>query len=313
MTKRVLVLKTEAFDRVDWWVEHLTARVPGLEVRHWPEVGVEDEIDYALVWKPVLGDLKRYANVKAIFSIGAGVDHIFVDPDLPAGVPITRMIDPNMTLRMTEYVVLHVLRYHRRQPEYDALQRDRDWRELEQPHAGERTVGILGLGELGTSAARALSMLGFDVAGWSRSPKQVDGVESFVGEAGFEPFLARSEIVACLLPLTEETRGILNAAAFAAMPKGGAVVNAARGGHVAVDDLIAALDSGQLQGATLDVFEPEPLPADHPLWVHPKVTITPHVAAITDPRSSCDQVAENIRRVEAGEPLLNVVDAAKGY
>ena len=309
----VLLLWTEALDRVDWWRDALGRLVPGIEVRVWPETGAVEEIDYALVWRPTPGALARFPNLKAIFSIGAGVDQILVDPELPRAVPLTRMIDANMTGRMTEYVVLHVLRHHRRQPEYEALQRAREWRDLPQPHAGERRVGLLGLGELGAASARALGALGFDVAGWSRQPRQLDGIDCFYGPDGLGALLGRSEIVVCLLPLTPETRGILNADAFRKMPVGAAVINAARGPHLATEDLIAALDSGHLSGATLDVFETEPLPADHPLWTHPKVTVTPHNAAITDPRSSAEQVALNIRRAEAGEALLNVIDAARGY
>jgi glyoxylate/hydroxypyruvate reductase A len=300
-------------DRGRWWAEELGKRIPDLSLRVWPEIGEVDEIDYALVWKPELGLLASLPNLKAIFSLGAGVDHIFRDPDLPADVPITRVVDPNLTARMTEYVVLHVLRYHRRQPEYDAYQAKGEWHELDQPTAAERQVGIMGLGELGADSARILAEIGFHVAGWSRSPKDLPGIESFHGADGLARFLAGTEILVCLLPLTVETENILDAKLFAGLPSGACLINAARGGHLADDDLIPALDSGQLAGATLDVFREEPLPADHPFWRHPGITITPHVASISDPRSIADQVADNIRRFEAGEPLLNVVDPAAGY
>jgi len=306
------MLKVDAPSREGWWRTELARRVPDIDVRIWPDTGPVEAVDGALVWGPPPGDLARYPNLQAIFSIGAGVDHIINDPDLPA-VPLTRMVDTNMTERMREYVVLHVLRYHRRQPDYDALQRARRWEELDQPHASGRRVGVLGLGELGTSSANALALLGFDVAGWSRRPKSLDGVTTFHGAEGLPPFLAQSEILVCLLPLTAATRSIIDAGFLAQLPAGAALINAARGDHVVDPDLMAALDSGHISGATLDVFSEEPLPPDHPYWGHPKVTVTPHISAITDPVSSADQVAENIHRLRAGKALINLVDLEQGY
>jgi len=300
-------------DRGDWWREELEKRLPGIEVRVWPDIGDKTSIDYALVWLPEKGLLGSLPKLKAILSLGAGVDHIFRDPDLPPGVPIARVVDPNLTARMTEYVLLHVLRYHRQQPAYDALQAAARWEELDQPAAHDRTVGIMGLGELGGDAARALVALGFKVAAWSRREKELAGVESFAGDDGLAPFLAKSEILVCLLPLTPETTGILGAALFDRLPTGACLINAARGRHLVEDDLIPALESGQLAYATLDVFRAEPLPADHPFWRDPRITVTPHIASISDPRSVADLVAENIRRVEAGERPLNEVDPAVGY
>lgn len=308
-----LLLKTEVFDRLDFWVRELTQRVPDLDVRVWPDVGPPEDIEYALVWKPEPGDLKRYPNLKVILSMGAGVDHILADPELPRDIPMTRIVDTNMTENMRDYVLTHILKYHRRQPEYDAQQAERVWRELDQPSAAERRVGILGLGELGGAVAAALKFLGFTVAGWSRGPKSIAGVECFHGADGLEQLLGGTEILVCLLPLTAETRGIINARTLAALPRGASLINAARGGHVVKADLIAALDSGHIAGATLDVFDVEPLPEDDPLWAHPKVTITPHIAAITDPLSAAAQVAENILRHRRGDSLINLVDTRRGY
>jgi glyoxylate/hydroxypyruvate reductase A len=302
-------------DRADWWKAELARASPGLEVRAWPDIGDPTDIVYALVWKPRAGVLAKLPNLAAIFSLGAGVDHIFGDPGVPAGVPVTRIVDADLTAGMSEYVLLHVLRYHRNQPALDRQQRDHVWdmRMSEMRQARETQVGVMGLGEIGSDAAVKLSMMGFDVAGWSRTPTDMHGIECFAGESGFAPFLARAHILVCLLPLTPATTGILDAKTFAAMPRGGYVINAGRGGHLVEDDLVPALDSGQLAGATLDVFATEPLPPGHPFWDHPRITVTPHNASVTDPRSVAAQVAENIRRHRAGEKLLNLVDRATGY
>lgn len=298
--------------RTSWWVEEFKRQAPKLDVRVWPETGNPDEIEFALVWLPEPGQLKSYRNLKAIFSLGAGVDHLFGDPELPK-LPITRVVDINLTRRMTEYVVCQVLRHHRQQPEYEEQQRRSKWQELKQPAADQRAVGILGLGVLGADAAEKLLALGFNVLGWSRTRKTQPGVESFAGMAELPAFLGKTEILVCLLPLTPETRDILNARAFAMLPKGASFVNVGRGQHVVDDDLIAALDLDHLSHATLDVFRQEPLPADSTLWLNPKITISPHCASYTDPRTVIGQVVENIRRTKAGEPLQHTVDISRGY
>ncbi len=248
-----------------------------------------------------------------IFSLGAGVDHLLSDPELPAGVPIVRMTDAALTRGMTEYVTLHVLRHHRRQRALEANQRAGAWEHVVTPTAPARRVGIMGLGMLGRAAARALAALEFDLAGWSRTAHDIAGVACFHGPDGLGPFLARTEILVCLLPLTPETEGILTAALFAQLPKGASLINAARGGHQVEADILAALESGQLSEATLDVFETEPLPAGHPFWSHPRVTVTPHNASVTDPDSGARQVIENISRFRRGEPLPDLVDVKAGY
>jgi len=295
------------------WEREMARHLPGEDFRVWPEAGNPAEIDAALVWKPPAGMLKRFPNLRLIASLGMGVDHVFADPELPAGVPVARIVDPDLVNQMSEYVILAVLRHHRKSDLYDQFQRDGRWRQLRPPATDACRVGILGLGAIGGEAARKLAMIGFPVAGWSRGPKTVEGVESFHGADGLDPFLGRSDVLVCLLPLTPETEGILDARAFAALPAGAHVVNVARGGHVVEEDLLAALDSDHLSGATLDVFRTEPLPADHPFWSHPKVRVTPHMAGLTRPETAAAQIAENIRRARAGEPLLNLVDPAKGY
>jgi len=287
------------------WRAQLTRLTQELEVRVWPEIG--------LVWRPEPGFLASLPNLKLILSLGAGVDHLLGDPQLPQHLPIVRLVDPHMTAAMSEYVVLQVLRLHRRELDYRAQQEAGLWRELDQKNAVDRRVGILGLGELGRDAAKKLRALGFDVAGWSRGERTVPGVASYAGANGLPQLLGRSEILVCLLPLTAETEGILNGSTLALLPKGAALVNAARGAHLVEEDLLAALASGQISAAVLDVFRQEPLPADHPFWHHPRIVVTPHVAAFTNPATAAPIILDNIRRFEEGRPLLNRIDPARGY
>jgi len=307
-----LLFKSD-IDRGDSWRRVLLELEPGLDLREWPEIGDPNDIEYALVWKPPQGELKTYPNLRAIFSLGAGIDHLASDPELPKDVPVVRMVEPGLTAGMTEFVIMSVLYHHRFMLDYAAQARAHRWREIDQVPAWERRVGIMGLGVLGGDAAEALVGLRFDVAGWSGSPKNLPGVTSFHGADGFLPFLNRSDILVCLLPLTPETTDILDARAFAALPKGAALISVGRGPQVVEEDLLAALDSGHLDGATLDVFREEPLPTDSPFWDHPRVVVVPHVASMTIARGACEFVIDNIRRFEAGQPLRHVVDLDKGY
>lgn len=296
------------------WRGLLQAELPDEEIRiHPDELGDPAEIDYALAWKPPPGMLKQLTNLKAIFSLGAGIDHLASDPELPRDVPVVRLVDYGLTVGMTEFVVFAVLKHHRRIREYQEQQRDHDWRPLPVPIADDRRVGILGLGELGADAARALAGLRFQVAGWSNSRKEIAGVESFAGQRELGRFLTRTDILVNLLPLTDETRGILNRQTLGELPKGAALVNVARGPHLVEDDLLELLETGQISEATLDVFHEEPLPADSPFWDHPRVLVTPHVAAVTPAETAAKVIAENIRRIKRGERPEPVVDLAKGY
>lgn len=301
--------------KADWWARELRKQNAALDVRIWPDAGAPEDIEYALAWKPPAGALATYPNLKVAFSLGAGVDHLLIDPDFPAYAQISRVVDPYLTAGMVEYVALHVLRYHKNQPALDTQQRDRIWddRAHELKQADERRIGILGLGELGTAAATALVALGFDVAGWSRSPREIAGVTCLHGEDGLKALLPRSDILVCLLPLTPATEGILCADLFARLPDGACLINAARGGHLIEEDLIPVLESGQLRHATLDVFRTEPLPETHPFWNHPQITVTPHNASITDPRSVARHIVEGIAAVEGGVALPNAVDIKLGY
>ncbi|OUR75255.1 glyoxylate/hydroxypyruvate reductase A [Alphaproteobacteria bacterium 46_93_T64] len=299
--------------RDDWWRAEIGKHVPDLEIRFYPEVGNPDDIEFALCFNMPEGELAKFKNLKAIFSLGAGVDHFFKDPTFPLHIPFARVVDDELTARMSEYVVQHVLNHHRYQIEYDQQQKDKSWEVRHAPAARNRKIGIMGLGELGQGAAQTLKYLGFDVAGWSRTEKNIEGVTCFHGGDQLNDFLARTEILVCLLPLTPQTNSIMNADLFTKLPEGAAIINPGRGPHLVDDDLIAALDSGHLSGATLDVFHTEPLPEVSPLWSHPKIRITPHVASIAAPGRVAELAALNIDRARKGEPLLNQVDLSRGY
>ena len=309
----MVLLYRSSSDSAALWLAELRKHIPELEMRIFPELGNPKDIDAALVWKPQPGLLASLPNLKMIASLGAGVDHLLEDATLPRHVPIVRLIDPYMTEAMSEYVLTQVLRLHRQDFAYRAQQRERVWRELPQLNASERRVGVLGLGELGSDAARKLAVLGFKVAGWSRRERRLPGIESFHGPEGLIALARRSEILVCLLPLTRETTGILDGRLFATMPRGAAIVNAARGAHLVDADLLAALESGQLSAAVLDVFVEEPLPTEHPFWRHEKIIVTPHAAAATHAPTAAAGVAENLRRLSDGRQLINVVDLTHGY
>jgi len=308
---RILFLSTTA--QPERWLEPLGAALPDDEIVVYPAIGDPATIECAIVAVPPPGVLTGLPNLRLIQSLWVGVESLLRDPTLPTEVPLARLVDPGMTETMTETVLQHVLNAHREYEGYRAQQRAGVWRHLPQVRARDRRIGFLGLGELGAAAARTLAGLSFAVAGWSRRPKMLAGIETFAGADGLHPFLSRTDILVCLLPLTAETRGIIDARTLAALPRGATLINLARGGHVVDDDLLAALDSEQLGRAVLDVFNTEPLPTDHPYWTHPRVVITPHMAAETDPTTATAQVVENLRRLRAGEPLRNVVDRAAGY
>ncbi len=300
------------------WQAHFRALAPDRDVRVWPaETGDPREVTYVCAWKPPAGLLATLPKLAVIFSLGAGVDHLLGDASLPH-IPVVRIVDPDLTGRMVEYVLLHVLMVQRRQRLYDTQQRERVWRDRHDAAAHEVAVGVMGLGIMGTAAATALRSVGFRVAGWSRSRREVDGVETFHGAEGLDAFLARTEILVCLLPHTPATEGILNLSLLRKLRRDGVlqgahVINAGRGRLQVDADILAALDEGALAGATLDVFPTEPLPAESPLWAHPRVTITPHNAAVSDPRAITAYVLDQIGRHERGLPLQNVVDRRAGY
>ena len=295
------------------WLPRLRAALPNDRFVVWPDVGDPARVDIALVAKPPSGALAGLPHLRLVQSLWMGVDGLLADPTLPRTTLIARLIDPGMVAAMSETVLACVLDWHRYRYRYRAQQVRREWKPLPQLMAADRTVGLLGLGELGQDAAAKLLALGFNVCGWSRRPRSLEGIACHHGESGLADLLERSGALVCLLPLTAATHGILNAGTLARLPEGACVVNLARGGHVVEADLLAALDSGRLAHAYLDVFANEPLPAAHPFWAHPAVTVTPHVAALTEPRTSLAKVVANIERVRRGERPEALVDVQAGY
>lgn len=295
------------------WTAAFAELAPEVAFRfHRPGVDLSD-VHYCLAWKAMPDLWPRLTALKAVFCRGAGVDRLLADPSLPRDLPLVRMVEPELTRGMVEYVLWQCLFHHRRVWELEAAQSCAAWRPHVYPAPWDRTIGIMGLGELGAAAAAKLVEFGFKVKGWSRSPKSLPQVACFAGRDQLPAFLAGTEILVCLLPLTPETQGILNAELFAQLPKGASLINAARGGHLVEADLPPAMASGQIGAATLDVFATEPLPEDHPFWAQERLYITPHNASDTDPRSGAWRVARQIARCEAGEPLEDVVDRARGY
>lgn len=297
------------------WAEAL-AEVPDIDLRVYPEVGDVAEIDYAIVAHPPLGVLPSLPNLKAVQSLWAGIEHITRDKGLNPDIPILRMIDPGLTQGMTEYVTMHAQRYHMLAHEFALSQAGGQWTPRTPPLAGERKVGILGLGVLGCDAAHRLSGLGFQVHGWSRRPKSLEGVTCHHGEDGLFAMLEQVEILIGLLPRTPETENLLDCTTLGALPKGACIINAGRGELIVDEDLLAALDSGHIAGATLDVFREEPLPADHAYWSHPRVTITPHIASVTRISTALPVVAQNLAHLIKGghaKDLPGLVDRKAGY
>jgi len=303
------------------WAERFERLAPGRDIRVWPEAGALTKnlagVRYAVCWQPPGGLLASLPDLEVMFSLGAGVDAMLADPDLP-DAPLVRIVDPSLTGRMTEWVVLQVLMHHRLQRIYDAQQRDKVWKDIPQPAADAVGVGIMGLGVLGSDAALKLRDLGFDVAGWSRTPKDLPGIACHHGADGLKPFLARTDILVVLLPMTPDTEGTIDYDLLAGLRcdnhMGGAVlINAGRGRLQVEEDILRALADNVLSGATLDVFREEPLPTDSPFWTHPKVTVTPHIAAESDPDYLCAYILRQIENHEAGRPLENVVDRELGY
>ena len=303
---------------VDVWTAAMKKVAPDLDVRVWPDMGRVEDIEYCAAWLPPPGVVKSLPNLKVIMSLGAGVDAILKDPTLPENTPIVRVNDPDLTGRMTEYIVLHVLMHHRQQRRLDENQKLRVWVSFPTHAAKDLSVGIMGMGVMGADSAIKLRDLGFRVAGWSLGRKTIPGVESFAGAEEFDAFLARTDVLVSLLPATPDTDGIINRGTIRKLSRKGPfgapiIINAGRGRQQVAEDILAALDAGELHAATLDVFTVEPLPEDSPLWTHPRVTVTPHCAADSDPETICAYVANNIRRHQRGEALDNLVDRTRGY
>ncbi len=306
--------------RAELFASEVRARQPDLDVRIWPDVGRVEDIRYALAWLPPLGALSTLPNLELIVSVGAGVDHIFRDPDLP-NVPVVRYVDGDLTGRMAEYIALQVLFHQRRMSEFIELQRSRTWEYLPEPAAHEVRVGIMGLGIMGEGAAKALSAFRYPLRGWSRTPKSIEGMKTFAGNAELDDFLAGTDILVCVLPYTKETHGILNRGLIRKLSRSGrhsrlpgpVLINAGRGGLQVEADILAALDAGELYAASLDVFETEPLPASSPLWSHPRVVVTPHNAAESKPEAIVTYTLRQLSLHRSGQAPENIVGRERGY
>ena len=294
------------------WAQVFAEQAPEIEFRMWPECGNPSDVDCLVAWSPAPELLASLPRLEVLFSVGAGVDQLDLDA-VPQSVTVVRMIEPGIVAGMVEYVTLAVLALHRNLLDYREQQSRGEWQPLPVIPASRRSVGVMGMGVLGRAVLERLAAFGFELSGWSRSLKSVPGVRCCAGAPGLQDFLARCDILVCLLPLVRETRGILNAGLFAMLPRGASLVNAARGAHLEAQALIDALDSGHLSAAVLDVAEPEPVPADHPFWRHPRIVLTPHIASVTQPETGARAVLDNVRRHARGEPLLGQVDRLRGY
>lgn len=295
------------------WVDSLKEIDPNLEVRVYPNEGNISDIEFILCWKHPRGILKKYPNLKCISSMGAGVDHLLSDPNLPVHIPIVRIVDPELAMAMSEFVMGLILNHLRGYTICAKNQQKKIWKAIPFKIAKNVSIGIMGMGILGQDLARKLNMIGFKVNGWDASSKEIENIKIYVGDTEFGEFLKNTEILICLLPLTHKTSAILNKSNLKKLPDNAYLINVARGEHVVDEDLIELIDNGKLSGACLDVFSIEPLPEDHPFWTHPNIMITPHIASLTNPKSVAPQILENYQRIKSGQPFLNQVSIESGY
>lgn len=294
------------------WAQVFAEQAPDLEFHIWPECRPPERVEYLVAWDPPPNWTATFPNVKVLFSSGAGVDQLDLTA-VPGRIQVARMVEPGIVEGVVEYVSMAVLMLHRRMPDYLRQQADAVWRGAPAVAASSVRVGVMGLGVLGQAVIERLNVFGYRCYGWSQSGKSVTGCVTFAGEGNLEPFLSCCDVLICLLPLTDRTRGILSRRVFSALPPGAALINVGRGAHLDDAALLDALDSGRLSQAILDVTEPEPLPAAHRLWTHPRIILTPHIAGSTRPESAALVLIDNIRRHQRGEPLLDAVDRSKGY
>lgn len=306
-----LLCKSEP-ERGRVWQALFEQRAPEIEFRIWPDVGNPEDIRYLAVWDPSAELIASLTNLEVLFSVGAGIDQFDLSR-IPKHITVVRMIEPRLTQGMAEYVVMAALALHRNLVDYVEAQRERRWAPIDLAPAEQRRIGIMGLGAMGQAAIDALRPFGFDLAGWSRSVRSLPGIACYAGQDGLADFLARTDILICLLPLTEETRGILCRRTLALLPWGAGLINAGRGGHLVEADLLEALETGHISAAIVDVLNQEPPAADHPFWGHPRIIMTPHMASNTDPETGGRALLENVLRHQRGEPMEGVIHRELGY
>ena len=297
--------------KLDFLRPMLAAADPSLDVVTWPDPRCLDA-EVAVCWNSPPGVYAQMPRLRLVHSIAAGVDNVIAEQDV-SQLPVCRVVDPMLAEGMLQFVLWGVLHFHRKLDQAMASQRIQEWKRPRQTPASSCRVGLMGMGELGGHIAKRLPLLGYPVSGWARTPREIPGVTMFSGDEGYADFLAQTDVLVCLLPLTAQTRGILGERTFSALPKGAALIHVGRGEHLVEEDLIAALESGQLRGAVVDVFEEEPLPSDHPLWTTPGVVVTPHMATMATYDVVVQQVVRNIAQMHDNAPLYNQVDMARGY
>jgi glyoxylate/hydroxypyruvate reductase A len=297
----------------DAWIKALHENQNDIEVEVYPDISNKEKVEYALVWNHPPGVFKEFPNIKVIASMGAGVDHIMRDPELPENVKVTRIVDEQLAKDMAEFVLALVLNKLRNLSLHQHLEQQREWKPKSYQRIEEVKIGIMGMGELGSTVGKKLTQNGFSVNGWANSKKNLDNIKVYAGREELDPFLAESDILICLLPLTPDTENILDKNLFRKLPENAFLINVARGNHLVEKDLIKMIDNEHLSGAALDVFRKEPLPEDHPFWNNPKIQVTPHIASVTKPNSVVSQVLGNYERMKNKEELQNVVDKGRGY
>jgi glyoxylate/hydroxypyruvate reductase A len=299
-------------ERGSAWKALFNTHAPDIDVRLWPDIGDPGQVRYFASWESPKDLSARFPNLEVVFATSAGVDQFDLNT-LPEPIEVVRMLDPGIAQGIVEYVCFAVLSLHRDMPLYLEQQRQNQWQTRPLTPARQRRIGVMGLGNLGVAALNALRPFGFSLSGWARSEKHIDGVQCFAGEQQLQPFLNQCDVLICMLPLTEDTRGILNADTFAALPHGARLINLGRGGHLVEADLLDALASGQIEHAILDVLNDEPPSQDHPYWQHPRIWLTPHIGAMTSPATAFDGLLANIRRHQNGEAMHGAVARDEGY
>jgi glyoxylate/hydroxypyruvate reductase A len=300
-------------ETAEHYIREMRRLDPRLEIREWPDIGNPEDVDIAMVWKMPHGELAKFPNLKLIISMAAGVDHVLSDPDRPEGVPIVRVTDPHMARSMGHWFLMNILRLHRETAHYDKLRSQKIWPAEIAFDTDSVSVGILGLGYLGVHVAQMLKAVGLRVQGWSRTEKNLAGIHSFSGRTGLDQMLSNTNYLACLLPNTPVTEGIMNLSLFNKMPRGSYVLNAGRGSQLVESDLLEALNNGQIKGAALDVFETEPLPKDHPFWTDSRILLTPHHAAEVFLPAAAKIFLKNIYSIRNNQPLTGLVNQELGY